>query len=663
MYNYNLKHKTDYNYNNFKVLRNKVTKNLREDKLNWQKKKLENCNNDSGKLWKNILGWLNWCSSGSPTKLYHAGQIVTSPARLAEIMNNFFVNKIATICQGLPNPTDDPLKTLGKIMKDREVEFSLSCVHPDTVKKIILSLKNSKSCGVDQIDTYIIKLVVDDILPAFTHIVNLSIQQAAFPSQYKIAKVIPLLKKGDPLEPKNYRPVAILCILSKVIERVIFNQIVEYMNTNQFFHPNHHGFRANHSTSTAMIQMYDTWVQAVDKGELAGVCMLDMSAAFDVVDHGILISKLKLYGFDENALQWMGNYLSGRSQAVYIDGSLSSFLTVDIGVPQGSILGPLCYVLYTNDLPEAVLDTSSHVHWDHMTTHCAECGGLCCFADDSTYSVSSQDQDTLEQKLNERYNVLANYMGNNRLKLNDDKTHLLIMATKQKQRLININVKINTSTEEIKPIKSEKLLGIFIQDDLKWTDYIQNNEKSLIKQLTSRLNALRLIGWVASFRTRLMIANGIFCSKLIFQISLWGGTEDFLLNSLQVVQNRAARSVTKRGKYTPVVELLRQCGWLSVRQLVYYHSVILIYKTIQTTYPKYIHKKLSAEFPYNTRLAQSESVRMGSEFQSKLELTEKSFMTRATISFNQLPTSLRLAPKIETFKKELKIWVTANCQV
>ena len=162
---------------------------------------------------------------------------------------------------------------------------------------------------------------------------------------------------------------------------------------------------------------------------------------------------------------------------------------------------------------------------------------------------------------------MADYLGNNRLKLNDDKTHLLIMTTQQKQRIININIKINTLTEEIKPIKSEKLLGIYIQDNLKWSEYIQNHEKSLIKQLTSRINALRMISWVASFKIRLMVANGIFCSKLIFQISLWGGTEDYLLDSLQIVQNNAARFVTRRGIYTPVRELLRQCGWLNVRQL------------------------------------------------------------------------------------------------
>ena len=198
-----------------------------------------------------------------------------------------------------------------------------------------------------------------------------------------------------------------------------------------------------------------------------------------------------------------------------------------------------------------------------------------------------------------------------------------------------------TPIQEIKPIKTEKLLGIFIQNDLKWNEYIQNNDKSLLKQLRSRINALRMISKIASFKVRLMIANGIFCSKLIIQISLWGGTEDYLLQSLQVVQNKAARFVAQRGKYTPVAELLRNCGWLSVKQLVFYHSVVLIYKTILTTYPKYIHSKLSTQFPYNTRLAQTDSVRMGPEFKAKLELTEKTFMNRATVSYNLLPAELR----------------------
>ena len=429
------------------------------------------------------------------------------------------------------------------------------------------------------------------------------------------------------------------------------------MNTNSYFHPNHHGFRAHHSTSTAMIQMYDSWVQAVDKGNLTGVCMLDMSAAFDVVDHGILLRKLGLYGFDEKALRWMGDYLSGRSQAVCIDGSLSPFLQVKVGVPQGSILGPLCYILFTNDLPETIFGTSSHVHFSHLTTHCDDCGGLCCFADDSTFSVASSDQDILERKLNEKYEILANYLGNNRLKLNDDKTHLLVMTTQQKHRMLTITTKITTPSQEIQPIETEKLLGIYIQNDLKWNQYILHKDKSLVKQLTTRLSALRTISKIAPFKTRLMIANGIFSSKLIFQISLWGGAEDYLIQALQIIQNKAARFVAQKDRYTPISELLGQCGWLSVRQLAFYHSVMLIYKTITTKYPKYIYSKLQNQFPYNTRLAQTESVRMGAEFRSKLELTERSFMVRATLDYNLLPPELRKVPKLETFKKKLKMWV------
>ena len=157
-----------------------------------------------------------------------------------------------------------------------------------------------------------------------------------------------------------------------------------------------------------------------------------------------------------------------------------------------------------------------------------------------------------------------------------------------------------------------------------------------------------------------MIANGIFCSKLIFQICLWGGTEDYLLDALQVVQNKAARCVAKKDRYTPIKTLLNQCGWLNVRQLVYYHSVILIHKVLQSGYPKYIHSRLATQYPYNTRLAQSDSVRMGPDFKSKLEVTEKSFINRATNSYNRIPQKIRKISKIETFKVQLKQWVREN---
>ena len=178
-------------------------------------------------------------------------------------------------------------------------------------------------------------MIKDEVTPAVTHIVNLSIGTSIFPSPWKISKVIPLHKKLDPLDPSNYRPVAILPIISKVLERIIFDQIVEYFDLNQLFHPNHHGFRAGHSTCTALLQMYDSWIEALEKDEMTGVCMLDMSAAFDVVSHRLLVDKLTLYGFDNTARSWMDSYLVGRSQCVYLDGSFSSTIP---GYPKGQFL-------------------------------------------------------------------------------------------------------------------------------------------------------------------------------------------------------------------------------------------------------------------------------------------------------------------------------------
>ena len=171
--------------------------------------------------------------------------------------------------------------------------------------------------------------------------------------------------------------------MSKILERVIFNQVIEYLNTNNLLHPNHHAYRAQHNTTTALIQMYDGWLQAVESDQLAGVCMLDMSAAFDLVDHDLLIQKLELYGFDESILGWTQSYLSGRRQCVVIEGCLSKLLPVNTGVPKESILGPLLYTIFTNELPEVIHEHSEqpgvHAHQEGQgwpAYHMA--GSICC---------------------------------------------------------------------------------------------------------------------------------------------------------------------------------------------------------------------------------------------------------------------------------------------
>ena len=292
----------------------------------------------------------------------------------------------------------------------------------------------------------------------------------------------------------------------------------------------------------------------MEREELSGVFLVDLSVAFDCVDHSLLLQKMEVLGFNKKAVDWSRSYLDNRQQCVSIEGCQSDFLDVDVGVPQGSILGPLFYLLYTNDLPEVVHSGNcdfNQLRMDRFNTMCPECGGLVAFADDSTVTVSDSNPEVLSEKLTEKYNIVANYFTNNRLKVNDEKTHLIVMATNQKRRLMQIDVKITTPTEVISASRSERLLGIQIHESMKWREHILDAEQSLLKSLNTRISALKKIKQVASFKTRLMVANGIFGSKMLYGLQLFGGTEEYLLNSLQVVQNKAARTVTKLNIFTP----------------------------------------------------------------------------------------------------------------
>ena len=514
-------------------------------------------------------------------------------------------------------------------------------------------------------------------MPSVCHIVNLSIGSNKFPNKWKIAKVVPLYKgKGAKSDPKNYRPVAILPILSKVLERSIFLQIVSFMDGNNFFNPSYHAYRSLHSSTTAMLQMYTTWVEAVDQGKLAGVCMIDMSAAFDVVDIDLLLRKLELYGFDRNSLQWVWSYLTYRSQCVHIEGSSSSPLPLEAGVPQGSILGPIFYTIFTNELPQVVHgDTCPYKGIEEaglFAIQCQECGGVCCYTDDSTCTVVADSTAELSQKLTSRYEVLAEFLAGNKLKVNDDKTHLLVISTRQRRRFRDTStVNIHTPTAVISPSPVERLLGAQVHQDLHWREHIMDNKDALIKSLNIRVGALKKISIMASFRTRKIIANGIFMSKLIYLMPVWMGCEEYLADALQVSQNKAARTVTRLDRFTSTKVLLLQCGWLSVRQLMLYHSLVLLHKTIRHKKPEFLHQKVtSGSHQPRTRqtiaaaatLAAAGAPRPPSINSCELQITRRSWCWNSVYWYNQLPINLQTEPKLQIFKTRLKQWVSTNME-
>ena len=276
--------------------------------------------------------------------------------------------------------------------------------------------------------------------------------------------------------------------------------------------------------------------------------------------------------------------------------------------------------------------------------------------DDGTCTITHKDPTILSNVLSEKYKAIEEYMVSNRLVINADKTHLFVMGSR-KMNMARQSVSLRAGQHTILPSETEKLLGCNIHQNLKWQTHIQTGDGSLTKQLTSRLNALQKVSYHATFKTRLSAANGVFMSSLAYLLPVWGGCEGFLIRSLQVLQNRAARQVTRLNWYTPVRRLLTQCNWLSVKQLVLYHSALAVFRATKSGLPVYLDQHLRSEHPYNTRQGAGRAIRLTGNYNYQVE---NSFLRRAAKSYNEIPTEIRSSRTLPVFKRKLKTWIKTN---
>ena len=371
------------------------------------------------------------------------------------------------------------------------------------------------------------KLAAKELVPELKCNVNTSIRKGKFYSKWKFTKVLPGFKnKGSKFSAEFYRPISNLSEVSKLTERAVHDQVYDYLVHNDLLHADHHGFIKYHSTSTALQQLVDLWLNAVDQNKLSAAVLLDLSAGFDVIDHDTLLKKLEKYGFDSVTLSWFEDYMAERYQCVQIESSFSSFLKVLWGVPQGSILGPLLFILFINELPFILKKRTPNTPLET-----SEESSIVVFADDNTPTSSHEQLETLLETMQENCNVVTSWFSKNKMVCGGDKTKLLVLGTREnryhKIEKKEIVPQLNICGKIIKESKSEKLLGILINNTLTWKTqlYGDSDNPGLLPTLSKRVGVLTKLRKHMSNSKFKQVSAGLFQSKLTYGITVWSGLE------------------------------------------------------------------------------------------------------------------------------------------
>ena len=390
----------------------------------------------------------------------------------------------------------------------------------------------------------------------------------------------------------------------------------------------------------------------MEEGKFVRVLMIDQSAAFDLCDHQILIQKLKLMGVEQKAACWLESYLNGRSQSTLVDGHLSSEVKMPpCSVVQGGIGSGILYLVYTNDLPDVI--HSHPVDYKEPLVHCREDGSMVNFVDDGTAYFADKSPEVVGHKLTNHYSLIEDYMHSNKLVINSDKSHLLVLAGRGAVGARRLDVQVRAGQDVVKQSVSEKLLGGVIHNSGRWNEMIRNSKMSIVNQLTGRLNAIKKLK-NADFKSKLSITTALIQSKIQYLLPLYGGAPEYLMKSVQVQQLKAARFVCGyQSYYWSTKQLLNKCGWLSVKQQEYFSTTLLAHKIVISSLPRNISADMVVPHGRNTRAAAQGVIRYGENYRGWSELTRGSFKYRARKYYSEIPVNIK-TQSLPVFKSRLK---------
>ena len=474
-----LKTKNSDTWCTYKKWRNRTVHIIKKSKEDYYKNLLTDNVHNPRQLWKILKDILPTNDTVSPITLNINGKEISDPIEVGDLFNEYFSSIADNFDISLLN---NPFNTHLPIATNH-IKFTIPLITIDDILNLAAELDQNKSTGLDGIPAYFIKSSIHSIAPIILRICNMSIENGVFPNMWKKARLIPIYKAETRTERNNYRPISILPILSKLLERHVANSYVKFLTENDILSSCQHCFRAHHSCESTLILICEHLLDNIEQGLINGIALIDFPKAFDLVDHRLLLQKLEQYGITPIALKWFKSYLNDRYQVVQIASSLSNPALIKSGVPQGSILGPILFLIFINDLPSYVGSSKPFL-----------------FADYSTLISSGSDLHELSVSLKSDMTSVSRWTNHNKMSLNPGKTKIIKIYSQSKfPDLSPITIEVNNNN--VKEITSAILLGVTLDQHLKWVRQIN----TIYNIINSRLYLLKRIRSYLTFQSRIQL--------------------------------------------------------------------------------------------------------------------------------------------------------------
>lgn len=472
--------------------------------------------------------------------------------------NNFFTN----VGKNFPAQSQaDPLHSCQN--KIFEEDFQLASVTTEEIRSEILKLPCNKAVGHDGITTKVLKAIVDLLSEPLSRIMNNSLQNGTYPNILKIARVVPIYKSGDRENPSSYRPISVLSIVNTLFEKVIRSRLCRFLGSNDIICPEQHGFITNRSTTTAVFTLAQFVNSVLHDNEIAVSVFLDIKKAFDTVSHSILLKKLEsYYGFTEKTLQLFSSYLAERKQCVVFDRISSGFRKITCGIPQGTVLGPMLFSLYINDLPSALSRKTIM------------------YADDTALLFRGNSLCTLKKEITAELAQISAWFARNKLALNVAKTKYIIFHSRRKN-LDYSHLGLEIDNAPIERVSAFKYLGVLIDENLNWKDEVNYISRKLAFACFTLIKAKCYF----PYNVLRSLYFSIFHTQLSYCSEIWGFTYLTYTEPIKRLQKRALRIITASSSSCPSSDLFSSTRILPFTSQRNYKTAVLINSIINTNFP------------------------------------------------------------------------------